>query len=273
MIPGCPIFVYQMGRVASTAIVRSLEARGVAAHHGHFLDPLWHQSKPVDNFSEAVETAHKAWLRYYLLDQGAAGVFRIISPFREPVGWLVSERYQSKQRPLSLDEFNAELDINQFRREVDIMCRRAVLHKDASIDALLRKSKQGNREEIFDAVTPRLPVEWFDRELKCYAGVDVYAAPFGEGREYQMFGNVLAIKQESLGQNAIQAIGRFAQLPDFELIRTNEGATGRYGGSYQAAVEACKFPTEFLDMQYGSTYVRHFYSDAEIQGFYRKWQA
>ena len=70
MIPGCPIFVYQMGRVASTAIVRSLEARGVPAHHGHFLHPQWHQSKRVDRFNdveEAVETAHTAWLRYYLL--------------------------------------------------------------------------------------------------------------------------------------------------------------------------------------------------------------
>ena len=276
MIPGCPIFVYQMGRVASTAIVRSLEARGVPAHHGHFLHPQWHQSKRVDRFNdveEAVETAHKSWLRYYLSDQGAAELFRFISPFREPVGWLVSEHYQSKQRPVGSHEIDGELDVNQFRRELDIMCRRAMLYKDVSTDVLLEKSMQGNHDEMIDAVLPRIPVEWFDRELKPYAGIDVYAEPFGQGREYQMYRNALVIKQETLGQSAIQAIGRFAQISDFELIRTNEGSTGQFGGSYQAAVKACKFPTEFLDMQYGSNYVRHFYSDPEIETFYRKWEA
>ena len=70
---------------------------------------------------------------------------------------------------------------------------------------------------------------------------------------------------------AVDDIKRYVQLDKLRIIPTNTGGEHGSADVYEN-IKTRKFPKEFLDYLYSSDFVKHLYSETEIQSFYKKWQ-
>jgi hypothetical protein len=121
----------------------------------------------------------------------------------------------------------------------------------------------------------RLPLRWFETRLQPTLGIDVYAQPFDpdvghavlEGRNLTLLllrteglPNASAVLREFFGTNAAVA-----------LPRANVSAEKNYADAYGELVASLRPPPAVIDEAYSSRLVRHFYTDAEIDGFRDRW--
>ena len=119
------------------------------------------------------------------------------------------------------------------------------------------------------------PLVFFDQELKKIFGIDVFANEFLKSKGYEIYENekahVLLIRLEDLNACIKKAFKDFLNIDDFTLDNTNIGAEKVYAPIYKKFKETVVMPHSYLDKFYNSTYVRHFYDEAEIQKFRDKW--
>lgn len=248
-----PVFLYQMGKVGSTAIEASLRAAGVPVRHFHYLG---------GDFTEQLHLrrARIAWikragahltgsLQRALLRMPNRPV-RVITLVREPMARNIAAFFQALRHVVWEDR---SLDT---RRDVDpdIVLGRA-------FERLFRH----------DA-----PMRWIERELGGKLGVDAYARPFDHGRGWVHLEHghiqVLLIRLEDLSR-AWDAIGEFVGHPGVAPVRSNTGEQKWYGPLLRE-FRTTYVPTEtLLDALYATPYMRHFYSADEIGAFRRRWMA
>ena len=116
------------------------------------------------------------------------------------------------------------------------------------------------------------PLIWFDNQLKKYFGVNVYQTTFPKERGYETYKKdnieVLVMRTEDLTKVAPQAVSNFLDI-DFGSLRHLN--SGKKPGIYKKFKQHLKMPKKYLDEMYNSKYARHFYTDNEIESFYRKW--
>jgi hypothetical protein len=117
---------------------------------------------------------------------------------------------------------------------------------------------------------------WFDHQVKAHFGIDVFAEPFDVERGWQIYegedARMLLIRQESFARlpQAIAAFYGLSSVPA-EVPHENAGKDHGYEAAYREAKATIKLPDSILDEAYGTRYARHFYSDAELQAFKRRW--
>lgn len=244
-----PILVYQMGKVGSSAVTRSLRESAVSAriYKPHFLtrEALEGEEKRYRDGWKGGRRALHVWEGQYLYDKVRASreePWRIVTLVREPVARNVSAFFQT------LDQ-----DRTAAREDVD-----ALAHAFADFE--------GHDE----------PLRWFDCELEPVFGVDVFARPFPQSRGYDVFRNerarVLVVRLEDLKRVAGEAFGEFLGLDGFAIRETNVASDKDYSRAYSAFVSSVRLPAAYLDEMYGSRYTRHFYSKEEIEAFRSRWQ-
>jgi hypothetical protein len=121
------------------------------------------------------------------------------------------------------------------------------------------------------------PLEWFDKELKQFFGIDVYGQRFPKEKGYQMLrsGNieVLVIKLEKFDLCGQKALREFFDTSNFNIQVTNIGAKKYYGCDYQKFLNSLFVPQEYIEKMYNSKLVRQFYTQNEIYGLQRNWTA
>ncbi len=125
--------------------------------------------------------------------------------------------------------------------------------------------------EIFIRTYPHhLPLNWLDSNVLPQTGIDVYQAPFDPNKRYVRCGRVLLFRIDCpdavKGAVLSETLGR-----QITIGRTNESADKRYSGLYEKVKEIAFFDEAFLDRIYGSRYVRHFWTDEEIEAFRQSW--
>jgi len=82
---------------------------------------------------------------------------------------------------------------------------------------------------------------------------------------------VLVIKLEKL--NSLETvISEFIGVPRFKLVNNNEADSKSYKYLYKQVKDKIKIPREVFEFYYDDPRMNHFYSDEEIEGFYRKWE-
>ena len=247
-----PLVIFQMGKVGSTSIVRSLEKEKLSmpVFQVHYLNP-----KVVEKFIkkpfEGTIALHTLTSRYLLklMEKGIEGgePWKIISPVREPVARNISAFFEN------------------------------IKGRVPGLDARIERGEVTDDELIkyFMDSPQHLPLSWFNIEMKPVFGIDVFSKDFDTKKGYQTYSGesaeLLVIRLESFDDAISQAFAEFLGLKDFKLKRVNIAEDKKYNDVYRRIVDNIVLPEEYLDMMYNSNYAKLFYSPQEIEGFRKRW--
>ncbi len=255
------VLVYQMGRVGSSSILKTLHQSKLKAHlyHVHYLTPSTlerYHSQMQQNFSErgflGEHLIRGLELRKRLDHNSDWKKWKIITLVRDPVATCLSgffyHRFGKNKKG------NAGLPDN-FKLKQEI---------SGALKTFFGQAR--NYEWILN---------WFDDELKTNLGIDVYTEPFEHSRGYALLTkrepHVLILRLEDLTRVGSEALGLFLSLVRLRLLKENEAGQRPYADLYRDVLKRVSIPGPILASIYDSKYVRHFYSADEIRMFKARW--
>jgi len=262
------LLVYQMGKVGSTTLVRSLQAAVPGAHvyHVHALTPTAitrHHRLYQQNFlrGRTIPRHHleSVYLRR-LLDTAEATnkYWKVVTLVRDPVARNVSSFFQTLDLYFGVGD---KLRSSEPRELVP------------ELQELFRQSYETQRFEFRHDT----PLTWLESELEAVFAVDVYRCEFPTHKGYQIFGQgniqVLLLRLENLNSCAQEAFQEFLGLGDFTLVRGNVGVVKDYRQLYRDFKQSAAIPKWYLRKMYTSRYARHFYTQDEIDRLMLQWSA
>jgi hypothetical protein len=247
-----PIIVYQMGKVGSSSVMKSLKKAILPLFHAHFL------LKNADNRSFYNPNVYEILeLKLGREKQVRRGEFlynkiivpkkqvKIISLTREPIGRNVAAFFQN------------------FERETG------------------KKYEQSNFTpqelgDIFVNFFPHsIPLNWFDNNFKPFLGIDVYEYPFPKEQGYLKINkdnmDLLILKLETSDSVKEKAIAEFLGLKEFKLVRKNVGQDKNYRDMYKQFKQNLKLTLSYVEEMCSSKYFNHFYTEEEIRKVYSRW--
>ena len=253
-----PILIYQMGKVGSSTIKKSLELSNLsnAIEQVHFLswsyietleNEYLKQNKPVPSHITLGKLLRQQ------IDQSSGKVrFKIVTLVRDPIARDISDVFQNIQRDIPYI-----VNLN---------------HKQA-VDEIL-----GHILGIlyqFDETTD-YACTWFDKEIKNVFQFDIFSYPFDKHKGYQIFStqnaDILVLRLENLTTCHKIAFHEFLGLENFTLLAENQGKKKWYSDVYDHLLEKIDIPDSVLNKIYNSRYAKHFYTEYERIAFRKKWQ-
>lgn len=268
---GSPLIVFQMGKVGSQSIYRSLEGLGLdmPLYHSHLLTKARiketeHKRKKFFR-TDRYSYLKRPWLNEFLRHQVDNGLlnghkWKIVTLTREPLVRNISTFFENLDVKLldSGDEYAIKSDYYD-------------------IDTVVRADDiQTLTDLFFDRINHDSPLVFFDRELKGVFGVDVYASEFPREKGYKIYedtiADVLLIRLENLNDCVGEAFKEFLDIDNFTVIKTNVAADKVYAALYQEFRSRVALPDSYIDKFYNSKYMRHFYSETEIKKFGENWR-
>lgn len=259
---GAPIVVYQMGKVGSTSVVQTLQAllpdRPVYNVHHLTEDGLDYIARVYSGLGRAFP-GQAYWAARYLRDRLEAspgGRWDLIALTRDPVARNVSAFFQSLSAwyqgwcPEAYSRYDAVARLSLF-------------------------------SDVRDAFLERYPhdmaARWFEAELKPVLGIDVLAKEFPREVGYDVFrgerADLLVMRLENLSSCYQTALSVFfgRDASGIDLARANVAEEKPYKRFYQEFSSWLVLPDDYLQRMYGTRYARHFYSEAELREFRKRW--
>lgn len=253
-----PLLIYQMGKVGSSSIRRSIRSLDTdfAPYHLHYMSGIGYmkqlcrrQTIPLQDHILASIYCRKLVKEF----RKTGRRLKVISLVREPIAKNISQffqnidvvypdfGYQEKLKTMSMKELTDD-SIAFFIANF--------VHKD--------------------------PLVWFDVEMKPFFDLDVYQTPFDHERGYQIYENArckaLVVRLENLGQCIRTAMSEFIGLDNFELVNENIGSGKYYADVYKEMKRCINLPDAYLEEMYTSKMARYFYTDSEIDKFKKRWR-
>ena len=253
-----PIIIYQMGKVGSTTIKKSLELANIynVIEQIHFLS--WPYIQSIENdYRKQNKPIPSHILRgkkiRQQIDQSSDNIrFKIVTLVRDPVARDISDIFQNIKRDLphilhlnqqqATDEiFKHILKIlNQFDERTDYACT------------------------------------WFDKELKDVFQFDIFSHQFDKKQGYHIYSgkkaDILVIRLENLSTCYKIAFQEFLGISDLILLQDNTGKNKWYSPIYEQILKQIDIADSVLDRIYDTRYVKHFYSEIECLALKNKWQ-
>lgn len=253
------IFVYQMGKVASTSIVQSLRASGIKTTHFHRLNirnsPYYIDINKYQRGNNFYTYLNVIIRRLIINKNIKKNKVKIITIVREPIGQMISTFFE-------------DLDYNIFLFSKDI--------RNKNSDAM----KAFNTDESFVKnilcyiMNDNYCINYLDNEIKETLGVDVYAYPFDKNKGYSIIkvknADILILRYEDLLKQE-DIIRNFSGCDGFVLLKKNITNDKWCKNAYQNFRNSVVFSEEQSLKLYDSKYSRHFYTDDEIDRFKNKW--
>lgn len=231
-----------MGKVGSSTIYASLkkEKPNSDVFHIHFLSKNWLDNiLPKEHKSFHINIRKGKNLREYI-NNNPIKRLKIITLVREPVIRGISDFFENWETrydnidKLSLDELTSVLE-----------------------------------EEDYNYV-----LNWFNSEFNNYLKIDFYKYKFNKERGYSIYKfknfDILCIKLEKLNTVSKSALKKYIKK-DIELIYTNSSEKKTGNQLYKDIKSNYKIPRDKLLELYDSKYMKHFYTDEEINTFVKKW--
>jgi hypothetical protein len=267
---GPPVIIFQMGKVGSRSVHRSLKALNLdmPIYHSHLLtkERIAETEKKRKKFfrTERQSYLNRPWLNRLLREQIDKGLkdkkWKVITLTRDPVARNISTFFENL-------EFR-KIDAGQ-RYEI---CSDYYNIPDTRIDL---EELEKLKLLFLERMNHRSPLEFFERELKGVFGVDIYASEFPKSIGYKIYrdkiADVLVIRLENLNECAPRAFKEFLDIEDFSLIVENVSSEKIYADLYQKFIDNVILPDSYIDQLYNSKYMHHFYSNEEINALSKKW--
>lgn len=243
---GVPIVVYQMGKVGSMSITKSLQRRGVApVYHVHQLHlPHLRELNQARKESGRPERDHRT--ERYLYQSLIEGQRRskYISLVRDPVSRNVSAFFQNLRHHLAPGPYE---EIPPLSELVEFFV------------------------EVYDH---DVPLTWFQKEVEPVLGIDVYEEDFPKEEGYKGYKNdkfeIIVMKCEVDDSKKELALQNFLGVDDISLQRANVSAEKSYSDVYRR-VKASVLPKAYVQRLCESDYMQHFYTENEIERIYDFW--
>ncbi|MFP5272239.1 putative capsular polysaccharide synthesis family protein [Coleofasciculus sp.] len=262
------IVIYQMGKVGSTTIWKSLQSLNlnIPIYHIHSLN---HERirKAIEtdqaNYRKLhfmyPETLHSEYLRSQLDRKNIVNPWSVITLVRDPIAKILSGFFQKLEGELLLGF--------DYRKKI----------KAEGDTKIVQEIIEGFYKERVENPSRIHPFEWFNFELKDHLNVDLFAASTLAGRNYYIdntkLARVLWLKLESLNDSYQSAFKDFLGIQNFNLVQANVGLNKRYKNLYKIFLRNVNLPVDYLDNIYQTELVRHFYSKSEIEQFYQRWKS
>ena len=250
-----PILIYQMGKVGSISVYKSLEKKAILPLF-HFHDLFKNDdSRSFCHFKDyGTLELKQTILDKYKVKKGAFLYNKIIVPkkqvkiislTREPIGRNIAAFFQNFERMTG-----KKYELSNF-------------------------SCQDLMDKFIKFYPHSVPLEWFDNQFKSLLGIDVYEYPFPKEEGYLRIikdnVDLLIIKLETSDSVKEKAIKEFLGLKEFKLVRANVGEEKNYQDMYKEFKQNIKLPQSLVDEMCGSKYFNHFYTDVEISKVYSRW--
>ena len=257
---GAPILVYQMAKVGSTTVQATLDSLDPPRRPCiklHFLSPEGvRRERALDR-----RVGGPAYVSYYGAIGRALGArlrrvggqlqLPVISLVRDPIARQVSGLFQSPDfASVPLRDAKGRFDVDR-------------------VLAYL--------EERFLAADPAGAAErWFEEELRSVFGVDVFAQPFPRERGYTLMrsraASVLVLRTEDLDHTLGPALMELLDLPKAPaIVRSNLRDRTAHAADYAEVRARFRLPREIVDEIYARRLTQHFYPEAMIVEFKRRW--
>jgi hypothetical protein len=264
-----PLLIYQMGKVGSVTVVRSLKACGVERpiYHCHFLSRQriaeTEQDRKQFFRTENYTYLKRPWLNEFLVNRLAKGSrngkWKVVSLTREPVARNLSVFFENMMIR-RFDEDRYEISSHYYKIPPTII-------EPDHLDVLSTL--------FFEKLNHDSPEAFFQREIEGVLRADIFSLPFPKSKGYCIYesemADILLLRLEDLDRVAGEAFKEFMEIPDFRLVNANVASDKGYASLYEKFKEYVDLPEDYLDRMYGSRYMRHFYSNDEIMMFRKKW--
>lgn len=262
-----PIINYQMGKVGSSTVQASLEARntGCPVYHVHFLNPIRVAELEDERRKHFGTDRHgylkRSWLYRFLYEeiQKRDRRWKLVTLVRDPIARNVSTFFENlvvREKPGS-ESYTVSSDYYGLEIEVAV----------DNVHPLI--------ELFMDRLAHDRPLRYFDDEVKTVFGIDVFASEFPRPDGYQIISgeqaDLLVIRLDDLDRCAARAFSEFLGMDNFELRRTNVGSDKTYATLYKAFKRSFRASADYADRMYGAKFSSHFYDEAEIRAFRNKW--
>lgn len=236
-----PLFVFQMGKVASRTVSNTLESK-YYVRHCHISRVFNEQIKKFGHEPDGFKGAP----------------ISVISIVRDPVGCEISSFFQN---------------INNTGHKYCVGTREEV--ESMPFEELTKFFVDGARKNI------GYILNWFDIQFKEPIGVDIYEHPFDIERGWDRISgqryNVWLMRFEDINRNFVDALNdmlssrREGPFSITELRSKNVSNAKWYAGLMKRFKEEVRFDPDHLREVYDSRHCRHFYSEEERAAFLKKW--
>ncbi|SHM59244.1 putative capsular polysaccharide synthesis family protein [Gracilibacillus kekensis] len=252
------VLVYQMGKVGSTSIEEGIKELGINVQHIHSLKKpvMIDQFKDLKSldyyFSKKDKLVYK--FKYNFLFKNLLKTFnkriKIISIVREPIGRNIGMFFQGIHFPI--------FEINRtYNNRSENAINFSILN-----------------QMFLDKFNHRFGVDWFDNEFKQTIGVDVYKYPFNKSKGFEIITTkqyeIMIIKMEKINELEVE-INNFLDRDSFKLNKVNSGYNKWYSDLYSRFKSEFNPSEEYINELYDSDYMRHFYTNDEIDNFKNYW--
>ncbi|HEU4717848.1 MAG TPA: putative capsular polysaccharide synthesis family protein [Bacteroidia bacterium] len=234
-----------MGKVGTTTVYSHLKTQhpDLPVYHLHFMSDFWVNQKlpSLDPaFHVNIEVARQ--VQQALKEQPGKRI-QIITMVREPMSREISDIFQNWKGLFGVSSVN-----------------------DLTFSRL---------KEYLDAHDHEYVLNWFDTEFKAWTGFDIYSVPFNKEKGYSIYhtgkADILCMKTEAMSTCFRKAMREFTHL-DIVPVRSSNTSESKEGKQLYSELMSQYEPSPGkLDALYNSKYVRHFYTESEIDAFRRKW--
>lgn len=297
------VLVYQMGKVASSALVDALSRAGQNPYQCHFLtkESFYRTIDRFDNpYLTDGEKHHMSMqlqqnlILYSLIKQYESGAKKeklcVISLTRDPLDWYFANLVQNfenyrlpiikwamincggnegKLTAIELTHFFEHVfkefptHIDSLERNPAPMIRRLFLEAHNSKDPA-RNAEAAVYRHMMELIQPHF---WFDINFEPLFNIDIFEVT----EKIDLLGvfleelylKLVVVRYEDLS-NSIHDIARFLQLPNLELATVNESSSKAMYEQVSSARTNMRVPAEFVEVYYTSRYCCRFDYSFEI---------
>ncbi len=197
------------------------------------------------------------------------GKIKIITAVREPIGQNISLLLQS------ISEWSLRMDtlVNAIRLNTGEYTAAGIQNV---IDIIFKDG--GNLQSLFDIqiknneLIGRIQnfIPSFQENI-----IDIMKEPFDKEKGYSIIKEdnieVFVYQLEKLN-DIVPELSEWVGVPFDSLVIDNMGESKWNGASYKQAQKELKFSGEYFDKCYNEPYVKHFYSEQDIEKFKNRWR-
>jgi hypothetical protein len=237
-----------MGKVGSRSVTDSLIKHGLhPVIHIHRMNPKNIQRVKAEHQKHNQKPKNEEiglWL-YKNICRDDRQKAKVITLVREPISRNISAFFQNYERftGLKFEESNLQAD------------------------KLIKLFLSGYQH--------RVPLTWFNNELKQTLGIDVYEFEFPKEHGYLEIRDgrfeLLVVKMEIPDRSKAAAITKFLGLENFQLKRSNISNQKIYADAYREFRKKIYLPESYVDQMHKSEYAQHFYSIDELEKIRNAW--
>ena len=234
------VLIYQMGKVGSTSLIKSIldfKIQPIQIHR------LFFTNNEVKLNIRRIIVKLKMHLDIFIHQYILRKRIKIITGYRDPMARNVSTFFQHLNR-------------NYSKKEI------ASINYKELIDDF-------SHSTFFDT-----PNNWFDIELKRKFGIDILKNSFDKEKGYSIITNkkvdVFVYRLDKLNQLE-EEIGMFLNIKNFKLTGANIGSEKSYAQLYIDFKKNYTPSDTLIKKLYTSKTINHFYSSKDIELLKNKW--